>query len=203
MTNKKPLTAVILCGGQSSRMGTDKALIKTNNQTWVERSIGLFVQLNMPVVLSVNSQQHNSYQSRFPDFNLVEDDSELKVKGPLLGLLSVHKTHRDKDLFVLACDLPYMHAKVIEQLCNNYNKQPGKEAHVFNNEGEHEPLCAIYSAKGLAKVKAQLEQGLLEKYSMKHILETLDLASYNLPLVWKPFFNNLNTQDDLNNSQLR
>jgi hypothetical protein len=33
----------------------------------------------------------------------------------------------------------------MEQLQNNYNNLPGKEAYVFNKEDEYEPLCAIYT----------------------------------------------------------
>lgn len=199
MKNKKQLLGIVLCGGQSSRMGTDKALIKTHNQTWLDKSISLLLTLNIEVVLSVNSRQYPFYENTFSSIIIINDDKDIDVKGPLLGLLSVHKAYPDKDLFVLACDLPLMRKKVMEQLQNNYNNLPGKEAYVFNKEGEYEPLCAIYTSAGLAKVKALLERSLLKKFSMRYVLETIDTAAYPLPSAWKQYFINVNTQEDLHN----
>jgi molybdopterin-guanine dinucleotide biosynthesis protein A len=89
MKNKKQLLGIVLCGGQSSRMGTDKALIKTHNQTWLDKSISLLLTLNIEVVLSVNSRQYPFYENTFSSIIIINDDKDIDVKGPLLGLLSV------------------------------------------------------------------------------------------------------------------
>lgn len=197
------LMGVVLCGGQSSRMGSDKALITTNKQTWVERSIQLLELLNIPVTLSANVQQRADYHKHFSFLNIICDDAGIDVKGPLLGLLSVHKIYRYKDLFVLACDLPLMNLKVMTELCNQYEAQPNKHAHVFLNDDKYEPLCSIYTSAGLEQIVRLSEQGGLQKFSMKYVIKTLDAATYPLPEEWKDYFINVNTQEDLHNLQLK
>lgn len=193
---------VVLCGGESTRMGSDKALLQINNQTLVERSIQLFSQLCLAVGLSVNMQQYQSYR-HLSSLDVIADNETINVKGPLLGLLSVHEIYPNENLFVLACDLANMNIKVLNELCDNYHKQPGKDVHVFMNNDEYEPLCGIYTSAGLNKIKRLLEQEGLRKFSMKHVIETLNAATYPLPDDWKDYFINVNTKEDLYNLQLK
>ena len=51
------MLAIILCGGRSSRMGTDKGLLKLEETTWVQSAAEKMKQLNLPVYISVNQDQ--------------------------------------------------------------------------------------------------------------------------------------------------
>ena len=53
------MLGVVLCGGQSSRMGTDKGLIKLNANTWAQAAVDKMLLLKLKVVLSVNATQYN------------------------------------------------------------------------------------------------------------------------------------------------
>ncbi len=59
------MTGVILCGGKSTRMGSDKGLMQYQSITWAELAINKLAELNVPVVLSVNEQQYQLYSGRF------------------------------------------------------------------------------------------------------------------------------------------
>src|SRR6185436_20377186 len=98
------MLGVILCGGQSSRMGSDKGLLIINEKTWTQIAIEKLASLDIPVKISVNSNQYSAYQSKFSSIELIVDDASLPVKGPLTAVLSCHLKYPSEDLFILACD---------------------------------------------------------------------------------------------------
>ncbi|MEP7143341.1 MAG: molybdenum cofactor guanylyltransferase [Ferruginibacter sp.] len=143
------MPGVILCGGESKRMGTDKGLIQLQATTWAQTAVNKIGVLKIPVVLSVNHTQFNDYSVVFDPSDLITDEPSLNIGGPLCGLLSVHMRYPCEDLFILACDLPVMEATIIYQLAESYRQNQNYDAFVFSNRNEPEPLCAIYSSKGL------------------------------------------------------
>ena len=54
------MLGIILCGGQSLRMGSDKGLLKLQSITWTQNAINKMTALNIPVTISVisNSTLH-------------------------------------------------------------------------------------------------------------------------------------------------
>lgn len=102
------MKGVILCGGQSSRMGTDKGMLPYNSITWAQLAADKLAALQLPVVISVNEQQYCFYKSRLPQFNIIQDNNFLQIGEPLKGILSVHLQYPSDDLLVLACDMPAM-----------------------------------------------------------------------------------------------
>jgi len=192
------MLGVILCGGQSSRMGTDKGMIKLHANTWAQTAVDKMANLNLEVVLSVNAIQHNDYLTVFTESQLVKDNDELKLKGPLAGVLSVHLQYPEQDLFVLACDMPLMETAVLSVLLSMELKEPGAAAFVYTNEGEPEPLCAIYKASGLAHINDLLQTGQLTRHSMKFMLEHIATYFTALNDSQKKYFRNFNAHAELN-----
>ena len=80
------MLGVILCGGKSSRMGSDKGLLKLHAGTWAQNAIEKLMALQIPVVLSVNPNQYRDYSPIFTLEQLVKDDEGLDVHGPLCGV---------------------------------------------------------------------------------------------------------------------
>src|ERR1043166_5331455 len=99
------MTGVVLCGGQSTRMGQDKGLIEFGNIRWAEVVRKKIVSLGITTVLSINSQQLSSYSTHFDHRSLLVDNPDLKIQGPLLGLLSAHLSYTGQDLLIVACDM--------------------------------------------------------------------------------------------------
>lgn len=52
------MTGVVLCGGQSARMKTDKGLITLNRFTWAQSAFNKLTEFKMPVFVSINSGQY-------------------------------------------------------------------------------------------------------------------------------------------------
>ncbi|MEJ7646206.1 MAG: molybdenum cofactor guanylyltransferase [Chryseolinea sp.] len=194
-----PLLGVILCGGQSSRMGSDKGLLRSGDATWAQLALHKFESLSLNVVLSIRESQYEEYAALFSKDQLIMDDDGSSIGGPLKGLLSVHDRFPDNDLFVLACDLPMMDRYVMEHLCREHENHQA-EVTLFSNDNQIEPLCAIYSAAGLAKTKIDYTQQKLNKYSLHHIIGRLSSYSILLRKEWQSSFQNFNSPDDLASS---
>ena len=192
------MLGIVLCGGASSRMGRDKGLFQTENGNWAEKALDNIKKLGIPGLLSVNRKQIDEYQSVFPGVELICDNNLLHIKGPLAAVLSVHLKYPGDDLLVTACDMPLMDMVVLEDLLNRYKREPGQDAYVYTNEGEPEPLCGIYSAKGLVAVKDIHDRGELLKHSMKFMLDHLSVIRIPIPQTWKIYFRNINAHADLN-----
>jgi molybdenum cofactor guanylyltransferase len=191
------MTGLILCGGQSSRMGSDKGLLSDSGIVWAKIACQKLASAVSAVSISVNKQQLQPYLEHFPLAQLIVDNDELTIGGPLRGLLSAHLLMPEEDIFLFACDLLFMESIVFEELLSHQKKSPDKEAFVFMQEGEAEPLCGIYTAAGLAKIFAACQSATLGKQSMKHVLETLDTLSIPLEDSWQPYFKNINTRHDM------
>jgi len=191
------MLGVILCGGQSTRMGSDKGLLKLHANSWAQTAIDKVAELQMPVIISVNQDQYPGYSSIFTAQQLVPDNDTLKMKGPLCGVVSVHIQYPQEDLLILACDMPLMETELLKELMNHYQQYPG-DAFVFTNEGEPEPLCGIYTAKGLAHILHLYSTSQLPKHSMKYMLEHILTTAIPLPDDKKKCFRNFNAHAELN-----
>ncbi|MBC7887369.1 MAG: molybdenum cofactor guanylyltransferase [Ferruginibacter sp.] len=192
------MLGVILCGGQSTRMGTDKGLVKLHAKTWAQTAVDKISALHLKVFLSVNTIQFNAYLSVFMETQLIIDNDALKLHGPLAGVLSVHLQNPDEDLFVLACDMPLMETVILNELLSAYRQYPAADAYVFTNNGEPEPLCAIYRSKGLSHIVHLLNAKELSRHSMKFMLEHVQTRSMPLAEEQKKYFRNFNAHSELN-----
>jgi molybdopterin-guanine dinucleotide biosynthesis protein A len=190
------MKGVILCGGQSTRMGSDKGMLQKDATTWAQLAFNKLAALSIPVVVSVNVQQQNTYSNFFDASSLIVDDANLNIGGPLHGILSVHTQFPSSDLLVLACDMVAMETAVLQYLYD-HALTTNKEAIVFMNAGKVEPLCGVYKASGLQKIKALYAQGELKRHSMMYVLELLGADYLDVSDEWVGCFDNYNERGDL------
>ena len=192
------MIGIVLCGGQSSRMGSDKCLLPANDSTWAQAAINKLATLEIPVSLSVNELQYNYYATAFSGTEIITDNDSLVLHGPLLGVLSAHLQHPLQNLFVLACDMPLMETSVLRELYNHYLQTDAYDAFVFANDEEPEPLCGIYCARGLAVILDMYKTHALTRHSMKFMLEHLNTRYIAITEEQKKYFKNVNAHADLN-----
>ena len=192
------MLGIILCGGQSSRMGSDKGLLKYGLKTWAEIAVDKLQQLELPVIISINPKQLKRYSEIFSPKILDEDDESLQLRGPLAALLSIHQKFPSEDLLVLACDMLQMETSLLKELLSKCSRHPNFDAFVYVNDGEAEPLCGVYKANALYKIFQLYLANQLMKHSMKYALEQIN--TYTIPLAndKKKYFRNFNTSDELN-----
>src|SRR6187401_2467401 len=145
------MQGVVLCGGQSSRMGSDKGLLMLNDKTWTQKAVETLRNFQIPIVISVNKNQYHDYSLIFPADTLIPDDPSLQLHGPLCGLLSVHFKYPEEDVLILACDMPLIDTELIKQLLTKYSTEIA-DAFIYTTNGEPEPMPGIYRSKGIAYI---------------------------------------------------
>jgi molybdenum cofactor guanylyltransferase len=192
------MLGIILCGGQSSRMGSDKGLLVNEAKTWAQTAFDKLAAINIPIKFSVNDMQQGEYAKVFTAEKLISDDTSLSIKGPLLGVMSAHLQNPGEDLFLLACDLPLMETNLIKELFALHAQSNNYEAYIFTSSKESEPLCGIYTSKALKKIIALQKENKLLKHSMKFILSKLIVCEIALHESQKIFFRNFNAHADMN-----
>jgi molybdenum cofactor guanylyltransferase len=170
------LLGVVLCGGKSSRMGSDKGLIKTENDlTWSEAAYHKLQRLELDVFVSINPSQRETYKDIFPTSILIEDEMApvFTFEGPLRGILSLHRLYPEHDVFVLACDMTEMDLSTLQQLMDNYTRfKNDYDNFVFQCKKRLEPLCCIYGHRGLRKLYYRAIHGQLYHQSLQQVLSS-------------------------------
>lgn len=178
---------LVLCGGQSSRMGQDKGQMRYHGLSWAERAGALLQQLHLPVYYSINEKQLYTYPAHLP---FITDDARVQAGGPLKGLLSAHLQYPQANIFVLACDMRDMELPPLAYLQALH--QPDHVT-IFTSDGQDEPLAGIYPASCLAARYAQP----LPQCSMKAAIQHLPVQRLILPPQWKAAFANFNAPADI------
>ncbi len=191
------MKGVVLCGGHSSRMNDDKGLLLFQGKTWAHLALEKLSALNIATAISVNKNQIPIYTSYFKDDQLITDDNDfIDIGGPLVGVLSSHKVFPTEDLLVLACDFPKIDTAILQYLLDQHRSDV-YEVVCYKVEDQVQPLCAIYTATGLAKILLAYQNKTLRKNSMMHVLEQLRTNYLDVALDWIPYFKNFNAAADL------
>ena len=195
------MKGLILCGGKSSRMGTDKGLLKQDKLTWTEIAAQKLSNLDLPILVSISQQQLPAYSSLFKPDQLILDRNELAIGGPLLGLLSAHLLFPQQDLFVLACDMRDISLSLLKNLHNEYS-EGNCEALVYSTENICQPMCGIYSSTGLARINDLFANQQLQKHSMMYVLERLKTIAIPVKEDDLACFINYNTPEELTGTSI-
>lgn len=188
--------AVVLCGGQSTRMGKDKGLLMANDKTWAELQVEKLQNIGVfdAVICSVNESQLCEYSKKFDRKSLIVD--HIDVAGPLKGILSAHINYPNHHLLIIACDMQNIGIDMIELLIKNDIN--ASDAVVFQQEnGDFEPLLGIYKGVFLANIIKMHLVGKLYKYSMQSILSMGKICIVKLTNNQIEYFKNFNSLHDL------
>ncbi len=192
MSLNKSLAAIILAGGRSSRMGTDKGLMHFQERPLISHVIDVLRSLEIENILIIT--QHGAYeQFGYPCFpDLIQD------KGPLGGIYAglIHSA-ATKNL-VLACDMPFLTKELLSALIYNMGIE---DALITQHQGKAEPLCSIYASTCIPHFKNKLER---DQLKITDALEGLNIRTVNFDdQSWFSGneFSNLNTPDELNKHQ--
>lgn len=196
MSNSSSLIGVVLCGGKSTRMGSDKGLLVKDEKIWAQIISDLFIQLKIPFAVSCREEQVSDYKKYFPVEKLITDkfsDSPKKIEGPLTGILSIHSEFPEKDLLIVACDMIQMSEKVLALLISEYKKNPDKDIYCYRlNENTFvEPLCAIYPGNFLQKLLNDFQSGKQIPARLQQLVQTN--RAYIIPTNDNFAFSNFNS----------
>jgi molybdopterin-guanine dinucleotide biosynthesis protein A len=111
VTNR-PIYGLVLSGGKSRRMGTDKALLDRDGQSQLAFIMGVVAECVDKSFVSTRADQvGDSERSQFAQIVDRYDDM-----GPVAGILSALDEHPNVDWLVVACDLPNVTTETIQYL---------------------------------------------------------------------------------------
>ena len=185
------MTGIILAGGKSSRMGTNKAFLNVGGERLIDRTVRIFKDLFREVILVTNTPLDYLDQ----DCTITTDI--IKGKGALGGIYTGLFFASHDHIFVSACDMPFLNKSFIGYMIE---KRDDNDVIVPKLTDGLQPLHAIYSRRSLAAIKRNigLDQlkvaGFYKGLKIREISETV-IKSFDPE--GKMFFN-VNTMNDLN-----
>ena len=174
---------VILAGGKSSRMGTDKALLKYQGNT----------------ILSHLQQTFQNFEERLLSRNLTSStcDNWIQISdlhqgiGPMGGIHSALTYAQSDALVVCACDTPYITQALIDKLIQTYH---GEDVLLVKTSDERlHPLCGIYHKRILPSLESHIKDG---HYRLMKWIETLHYSIIPLDEDESALLVNFNTPED-------
>jgi len=162
------LIGIVACGGQSSRMQTDKGLLQYHMLPQRYHVYHLLKQVCEDVYLSINKAQEISIDS---GYKYLIDDAEYENTGPISALLTAKKQISHSSFLLIGCDYPMLDISDIEKLISNRNKNYAAVAFVNTSTNFAEPLLAIYEFECLIKMEIYFKTN---QFSLRHFLEDIN-----------------------------
>ncbi len=178
-------TAVILCGGKSSRMGFDKSLIKVGDSYLIDVIGGKLEQIFDNILLVTNDLEKTSCMKYRGVLDLMPG------MGPAGGIYTALKASDSEYVYVTACDMPFTDLGHIREMIGIIEEE-APEAVISRSSGFLEPLNAFYSVGMAAAFEEELRGGKLR------ISDVLDRSRVHyVDCADEEMFANLNYQTDL------
>jgi len=181
-------TAIILAGGQSRRMGQNKAFLTYKEKSFIEAILDKFVGFDERIIVA---NDVSLYQ--FEGVKTIQDI--YPNKGPLCGLYTGLKEMSGERAVVVTVDTPMLTLEVLEYL---WTLAEDVDCIVPVVGGRHQSLCAVYNRSSLGVLKAAVEKDerkvrlVLDRLRMKEVPEE-DLKNFGDV---KTLFSNVNTPSD-------
>lgn len=155
MTAPEKIFGLVLAGGKSTRMGSDKALLLQEGETQLSRAVKLLEAHVDRVFVSTRADQAGDPE-RGKYAQIVDRYEDL---GPVAGILSALDSNQEVSWLVLACDLPNIDGATVAYLIEHCSSDHPVTAYESVVDGMPEPLCAIYRPESRALIMSFVEQG--------------------------------------------
>jgi len=145
-----PISSILLAGGKSSRLGTDKARIKLNARfAMVQSAAEKLLAVSDEVIVVTDGRRYGHLKVKW-----VTD--VYPGAGPLGGLYSGLLAAKSTHALVVACDMPFLNLALLRYMISlprDYDVLIPKLGHKL------EPLHAIYSRNCLQPIERLLKAG--------------------------------------------
>ncbi len=170
------VSIAVLAGGQSTRMGQDKAFLKVGGESVIERVLAVVRPLSDDCFISTNSP------AKYEQFGLRLVSDIYPNKAALGGIYTVIQAARHLGVLVVACDMPFLQVDLL-----NYLMELAPLADVVVpvvNPPQPETLHAIYSKRCLPAIESRLFAnrlritGFFEAVSVRYV-ERQEIATFD------------------------
>ncbi len=164
----KEIFGLVVCGGESSRMGMDKSLLVYHQKSQSYHMYEMLDLLCDKVFVSCNKKQASAIPD---DYEKIIDLELYQNIGPMAALLSAFTKFPDKNFIVVACDYPFLQQEDIRKLIDAIDDKHLAVSY-FNPISEmKEPLLAYYSKECFPLLIKYIEK---KEYSLRNFLKEID-----------------------------
>jgi len=190
------VSAFVLAGGHSTRMGSEKALIELGGKTLLARALEL-------VTVVTSGARILGSKAKLGSFGEVVED-EFPDHGPLGGIHAALRASSSELNLILAVDMPFVDGRFLQYLVREA-WQNDAAVTVPRAGGNWQPLCAVYRRPFADIAQEALLQGRnkidpLFREIRVHVLEESELEGQGFS---SDLFRNLNTLEDVRQAELR
>lgn len=152
------MDVLILAGGENKRMPVIKGFLEIRGRRIIDSTVELLRDMFDRVIISSNTPELYSYLG----VPIVRD--VVKQKGPMIGILSALKTFKVPEIFVTACDMPFIKPALVRYIIAHERKvmsetrKWGAIIPIFENRPQ--PLLGIYSGEIVHTMEQVLKEGI-------------------------------------------
>lgn len=150
MTIKKHITGIIVAGGKSSRMGSDKGFLNFEGKPFIAYSITALTPYVDEIIIVSND-------SKYDIFNLKRVNDAIKNAGPLAGVYTGLSHSNTENNVILSCDIPLINSSVINKIVNQIDDE--FDIIQVESNGKSMPLIAAYKKRCMPKCLELLNDG--------------------------------------------
>lgn len=184
------VTAFILAGGKSTRMGADKAFVPLDGRTLLARALEVARSITANVRIVGDPAKFSPFAPTLEDI--------FPNCGPLAGIQAALRSSQTDLNLVLAVDLPFVSLPLLQYLTQRARNNPATVT-VAQTAGGYQPLCAIYRRNFAEAAEKALQGG-------RYKIDRLFLATSTLTVTEEELhaagfspnqFRNLNTPQEL------
>lgn len=133
------MDALILAGGENKRLPVIKGFLDVDGKRIIESNVELLEKIFDRVIISTNNPELYFYLGVVMVGDIVED------RGPMTGILSALTMPDVSEVFVTACDMPFIKPALVKYIVDSWDRGPDAVIPVF--EKKPQPLLGIYSKK--------------------------------------------------------
>lgn len=185
--HKHKITGIILAGGLSSRMGTDKGFIHYKGHTLIELSLHIVKPYCSEVLISANNKTYSN-------FELPVIPDEIKGIGPLGGILGCLKKAMFEKTLITACDMPSIESGIVKSLLEASHKADA--VYLKLPSGMIQSLPLVLSKNTIQIIESQIQQ---RQYALHKLIQECIRSELlrSKDIVIEKEIKNINTQKDL------
>ena len=178
------ITGIVLAGGKSTRMGTDKAFLELNGKPFITYILETVQRCTEDVfVVSTNQKLDELGVTRFPD--------SVPGLGPVGGIYTGLLHFKTEFNLVVACDTPFLNQDTIHCLIEGIDEK--HDAFIVQCEGIQMPLISIYRKSCLPFFTQAVDE---KKLGLQKLLTTMQTKTILLPKSHSKSVMNINTPSD-------
>lgn len=140
------VSCIILAGGKAKRIKKDKALLILNKKPLITYVLKVAKKFFSDIVVVVKNEKQEKKLEKVlpPKVKIVKDN--YKVYSPMAGIKEGIKHVKNKYVFILACDMPFVKERTIRELLPRTEEKVDCIVYFWSLK-RFEPLCAIYNKK--------------------------------------------------------